>query len=238
MAYSGSVTYKDLIDELVIAITNYCENVDKNVSLPDQLKPGSVALSRYLSRKSTNDMWAKAVVVDNDTEYNNLIRSVSSTTVRNQLNEFFSARNISSKSDEVITFKGLMNFYVNAASFVAARIILVGNSFYNPLENYTSINENDMCNAKWSIRLYKQANVTYYDYKDWDPSQNFSPISQKYTYQNVIDDIKSLTQSMINPRGVKYVKTNITFGCCSSSSSSSCSSCSSSSSLFIAYMEI
>ena len=238
MAFSGSITYSTIINGLLSAIVGYCKNIGRNAELPPELTPGSVALERYFSRKKTNDAWAKVTVVTDDDEYNNLISAVSYDTVKNQLNQFFKDRGISTKSDEVITFKGLMNFYANAASFVAARIILVGSSFYNPLGNNTVINQSDMYNANWSIPLYKQANVTYYDYQDWDPSQNFNPLTQKYTYQNVVKDITNLTCSMVNPYGVKYVKNNITFGCCSSSSSSSCSSCSSSSSLFIAYMEI
>ena len=246
MGYTGTITYKDLITNLVNAISGYCQNINKDAILPDAMNPEKEPrILKQFSRKKTNDCWAKGKPVDKLDGGLSLImlaKSVTSDTVKTQLNKFFDDRGISNKDDEVITFKGLMNFYVNAASFITSRILLIGNSFYADAKYSGSVfGEKEMIDSSWAIPLYDSSDdVVYQNYveKKWDRDENFDPVTPKYTNQNIKDDVSLLVNSMINRIGIKFVKTNITFGCCSSSSSSCCSSCSSSSSMFIAYMEI
>lgn len=237
--YSNIVTYQNLIDDVVEKIVNLCINVDKDPNLPNVIKPGySWRLSQF-TRKSTNDCWANAVIEGNTLLADTLNIRVSSDIVRSQFNSFLTSKGITNKNDEVITFKGLMNFYVNAASFVASRIVLVGNSMYAPdVAEGVAFTAEDSLKADYAKALYNSGSVAYSNNSDWDKENNFKYGIQTYSANDIKNDVANIIRSIANPAGVEYAKATITFGCCSSSSSSSSSSCSSSSSLFIAYMEI
>ena len=258
ITYNETVTYQDLINDVIDKIKNLCINVDKNPSLPKELNPVGTPddddkerIISQFTRKTENDCWAKFTIEskNNSLLANTLNKKVLSgandkdpapDTVKGQLNSFLKTKGITSKTDEVITFKGLMNFYVNAASFIASRIVLVGNSLYAPDGTEgIKFTESESMKAKWSVALYNNGNVTYSNSSDyWNKENNFAYGKLTYTSENIKTDIVNIIRSIANPTGVEYVKATITFGCCSSSSSSSCCSCSSSSSLFIAYMEI
>lgn len=239
ITYKETVTYQDLIDDVIDKIKNLCINVDKAPSLPNEIKPGYEWIMSQFTRQSNNDCWAKATIEGNSLLSDTLNKQVASSTVRSQFNSFLSSVGITNKNDEVITFKGLMNFYVNAASFIAARIIMVGNSMYAPnVAEGASFTASDSMKAKWSVALYNSGSVSYSDNSAWKKDNNFKYGVETYTSTDVKNDISNIIKSIAKPSGVEYAKATITFGCCSSSSSSSCCSCSSSSSLFIAYMEI
>lgn len=249
ITYNETVTYQDLINDVIDKIKNLCINVDKNPSLPKELNPVGTPddddkerIISQFTRKTENDCWAKFTIEskNNSLLANTLNKKVTSSTVAAQLNSFLDTKGITSKTNEVITFKGLMNFYVNAASFVASRIVLVGNSFYAPDGTEgIKFTESESMKAQWSVALYNNGDVTYSNSSDyWNKENNFAYGKLTYTSENIKTDIANIIRSIANPTGVEYAKATITFGCCSSSSSSSCCSCSSSSSLFIAYMEI
>lgn len=237
--YSNIVTYQNLIDDVVEKIKNLCINVDKDPNLPDVIKPTHSWILSQFTRKSENDCWARATVEGNTLLTDTLNKRVTEATVRSQFNSFLTSKGITNKNDEVITFKGLMNFYVNAASFVASRIVLVGNSMYAPdIAEGVAFTAEDSLKANYAKALYNSGSVTYSNNSIWDKENNFKYGIQTYSADDIKNDVANIIRSIANPAGVEYAKATITFGCCSSSSSSSSSSCSSSSSLFIAYMEI
>lgn len=232
--YNDVVTYQDLIDNVIDKISSFCINVgltqtELNSKIPDHIRPG---YSWILDNNQS--CWVKATVSSNS-----LCKPVALTTVKDQFNAFLNERGLLAKNNEVITFKGLMNFYVNAASFLSSRIVLVGNSMYVPdIIDDSSFTAQDSLNTEYAKAFYNSDDVTYNYYNNWDNSNNFQYGKNTYTANDIQNDISNLIKSISNDAGVEYAKTTLTFGCCSSSSSSSSSSCSSSSSLFVAYMEI
>lgn len=204
------IVYKDLIDDVYNKILSTCCNIGsfKN-GIPSSMKNGSTYI---ISSNTVGSSTYKVSATVND----DVMVVVQKETVKTQLDQFLADRGIKSKENEVITFKGMMNFYNNIASFFAAKLILVETSFgndgaflfYNAKEtNYTSVSAIPMTDV------------------------DFTPTQIETSMSEMLKAINSTTKTW-------YPKTNITYTCSSSSSSSSSSSCSSSSSMFIAYMEI
>lgn len=192
------ITYKDLTDKIYELIINKCDNIDKTIPINGQ----TYTISSTSKTKCT--------LTIND----NKLVPVSASVVKTQLDSFLSSRGIKSKENEVITFKGMMNFYANISSFLSAKMVLVGSSFRG--EKYIIYNA--------SATNYTSVQTALKD--------------KNYTKSQIETDVNSLLNAINSTSKVLYPATTITYTCSSSSSSSSSSSCSSSSSMFIAYMEI
>ena len=91
ITYKETVTYQDLIDDVIDKIKNLCINVDKAPSLPNEIKPGYEWRLSQFTRKSTNDCWAKAVIEGNTLLSDTLNKQVASSTVTSQFNSFLSS---------------------------------------------------------------------------------------------------------------------------------------------------
>ena len=120
------ITYQDLIDDVIDKIKNLCINVDNDPmdpeserKLPNEIKPGYTWIISQFTRKTSNDCWAKATIEGSNLLANTLSKKVlsgtddkdpASDTVKYQFNDFLNTKGITSKTNEVITFKGLMNF--------------------------------------------------------------------------------------------------------------------------------
>lgn len=234
------ITYSDLILDVYNKIISNCKNIDKFASdVPVYMKNST-------SKEDVYDFTIKSAVLSNNTlsamgKVKDLAMVVvPSSTVRQQLEEFLKNRGIFSKGTifstnengetvvttpgETITFKGMMNFYNNIASFLSKRLIVVGNSFNTKtclFYNHLSTSE---IGAYPTVSALNQG-VGGNENLDFTPDQIETSMSQ------MLNAINSTSK-------IWYPKTDIKYTCSSSSSSSSSSSCSSSSSMFIAYMEI
>ena len=79
-----------------------------------------------MSSASGNILWAVARVSVNA---NTALNVVSTSTIQSQWNLFLQERGLLSRTDRVVTTKGLMTFYNSIASFMAARIVIVSSSY-------------------------------------------------------------------------------------------------------------
>ena len=207
------IVYQDLIDFVLRNIKSHCSNIDAFASnVPVSLRNGS---SYVLASTPGGNGTVTATGTVND----GLLVTVSSATVKKQLNDFLVARGIKNKPDRVVAFKDIMNFYNNIASFLATKLMFVSNSF-----------------GSGTFIFYNSANTSF-------PSVNLDITSIDFTNPEVKTSITDLMNAINNVSNTHYAATTIVYTCSSSSSSScssssSSSSCSSSSSMFIAYMDI
>ena len=203
---NNPILYQDLINSVLNLIKSSCCNIDSiNASVPQSLRNGG-KFTLKSQACGTGTLTATATV--NDAK----LVSVSSSTVSSQLDSFLSSRGIKSKPNEVMTFKGMMNFYNNISSFLATKLILVSNSF-----------------GSGSFVFYDYTNSNFTSVSTVSKTEEFQPEQMKTTLNEMMKSINLTSKSW-------YPTTTLSYTCSSSSSSSSSSSCSSSSSMFIAYM--
>ena len=224
------ITYSDLVDLVLTSIKNRCQNVGELKGISSTLTNTSYTINGNVTTTLTNKGLG-ARVFYNHIYYqsgavsykvsiggNNPIKVVQLATIRNQLNEFLSNRGIAQPKETIMTQRGILNFFINVASFVKTKVVMVGND----LTQDTAV-------------VYVEGNNTITDFPR--NNSNLGDIEpSKLSKENVEDMIEALAR-ITNYHQMHY---ELTVNCCSSSSSSSSSSCSSSSSssIFIAYLMI
>ena len=160
---------------------------------------------------------------------------VTEQNIKDDFNDFLSARgiNITDKvkdntegnKSEIISMKGIMNFYANVSSFIASRLIYVVDSYgHGPVLFY-----NHNSGISYS-------NVTFDSIIDKN-HPDFTSSEIETCTNNLLDSLTNTTK-VYNVNVVLNYYSSCCSSSSSSSSSSSCSSSSSSSSWFIAYMDI
>ena len=225
------ITYSDLVELVLTSIEKRCQNIGELKNIPKTLTDESYTINGNVTTSLTNNGLGAQVYVnhlrlqDGAVSYNVKINKnnypikvVQPDTVRNQLNEFLESRGIAQPKETVMTQRGILNFFVNVASFVKTKVVMVGND----LTQDTAV-------------VYVPTNDTIEDFPKFNSNLGDVKPTELST-QNVKDMINALAR-ITNYHQMHY---DLTVNCCSSSSSSSSSSCSSSSSssIFIAYLMI
>ena len=215
------ITYQDLINKTLEMIKSKCSNIDSFASgVPSQLKNGtswtisSATVSHYVKdRRNENHTLSTTATVSDS-----LLVTVPSTTVKSQLESFLTSRGILTKNNEIVSFKGIMNYYNNISSFLSAKLMFVANSF-----------------GSGTFVFYNSSNTSF-------PTVTSRTTGLDYPLSEVKTSLNEIMNSINNVQNVHYANTVLSYNsscsCSSSSSSSSSSSCSSSSSSFIVYMDI
>jgi hypothetical protein len=229
------ITYSDLVKLVLDSIQNRCQNIDYLRDIPSTLVNSSYTINGRVDTTLTNDGLGAQVYVNNIilqdgavsykvevSKTNNPITidkvPVPLNTVRTQLNEFLESRGIAQPKETIMTQRGILNFFVNVASFVKTKVVMFGND----LTADTAV-------------VYVPDNKDIPDFPR--NNSNLGDVEpSKLSKENVSDMIEALAR-ITNYQQIYY---DLTVNCCSSSSSSSSSSCSSSSSssIFIAYLMI
>lgn len=215
------IVYNDLLDKTLDMIKSRCSNIDAFASnVPLQYKNGSswtissATVSHYVQDRRYENHTLSTTGKVNDS----LLVTVSSDTVKTQLQNFLTSRGVATKLNEIVSFKGIMNYYANIASFLSAKLMFVTNSFNSG-----------------TFVFYNATNTTF-------PDVNKSGDVKDYTQTEINTTITDIMNAINNVQNIHYANTVLTYNsscsCSSSSSSSSSSSCSSSSSSFIVYMDI
>ena len=210
------ITYGDLIAGIYEKIISVCQNIDGYRS-DASLRPGH-SYSRNVNSDPSNPQSA-GVTVTATMVSSGYLNSVSSGTVRDQLNSFLSSRGLAGKAGQYVSSRGMVNFYANLAAFLSAKLIRVANSYTgaSAIYYYASGSVDSIPNAPNAVGI--------------DPS----------TVQSEVD---GLVRNVANDWYMYVTRYSYSMACCSSSSCSSstscCSSCScsSSSSWFIAFMRL
>ena len=115
------ITYSDLTDFVVERITTRCKNVDGySADVANELRPG------YAYTIANNA--ARVTITVQNSAY---LNTVTSATVRSQLESFMASRGIASKAKTPVTLKGMINFYNNVAVFIGQRFVVVGSNATN-----------------------------------------------------------------------------------------------------------
>lgn len=136
------IVYQDLVESAIAQIKSVCENIDSFPKyVPNELKNGQeITIGTYyvpgqtwLNGKKSHHGWT---IKDHTSELklrveDDVLNIVSESTIRQQLDEFLIERGLKTQSDEIMTFKNMMDFYNNLASFIAARVVYV-TSIYTP----------------------------------------------------------------------------------------------------------
>ena len=111
-------TYADVINATIDRIIAICQNIDGwNSNVPAMYRNGqtktyaqlSVAKKKVSHGKKTGRAAFTATL--KGTVNDGMLVTVSSSTVRNQFNQFITSRGISGKSDEVMSVKAIMQFF-------------------------------------------------------------------------------------------------------------------------------
>lgn len=225
------ITYSDLVDLVLTSIEKRCQNIGYLKNIPSSLINASYKINGNVTTTITDHGLGAQTYVDNRiwqsgavsydvkiNKDNDPFRVVSLDTIRTQLSDFLSNRGIAQPKETVMTQRGILNFFINVASFVKTKVVTVGND----LTQDTAV-------------VYVSSNNTIEDFPR--NNSNLGDIKPtELSKENVADMIGALAR-ITNYQQIYY---DLTVNCCSSSSSSSSSSCSSSSSssIFIAYLMI
>lgn len=225
------IKYSDLVELVLTSIRNRCQNIDYLRDIPSTLIDSSYTINGNVDTTLTNEGLGAQVYVNNiilrdgaisskatinrDTD-KTLFDVVPLNTVRSQLNDFLRNRGVAQPKETIMTQRGMLNFFVNAASFVKTKVVMVGNDL----------------TADTAIVYVPGNEVTTTD----SNLDNVNKTETELSKETVVGMIDALARTT----NYKQIYYNLTVNCCSSSSSSSSSSCSSSSSssIFIAYLMI
>lgn len=215
MIANNVITYSDVINHVTDKIVKACANADKFTSDVHYSLKNQTSFTLIKDTVSPKGQNAYINVKVNDA----LGVTVSSSTIKNQLNDFLTTRGVKTQSNKPISMKGMMNLYNNIATFITRRLVVVNSSF----------------NIGKQLIFYNATSNLSYNAVNFG---NFNELNFNSTEMQAC--INNLMNSLNQKVKVKYINTVITNSCSSSSSSSSssCSSSSSSSSMFIAYMDI
>ena len=227
-------TYGELVQDALNRICSIAQNIDTFRDVPNEFRNGYSWTMQH--NFNTNVSWdGKGPQVGPSgtsahmswTLNNGLCVVVPRATVEQQFNEFMTQRGIAQKSNTLMSFKGILNFYANLSAFC--------------------------CDRLFSLTGHRNtAEVIFYD-QSASGSDGFPPVSTNDSNtETTLDDLNvfanELIENLNRPSRVlnAIYTTNLT--CCSSSSSSCSSSCSSSSSsscsssssssFFIAFMKL
>ena len=227
IAVGQIIVYDDLVDVVIETILSSAQNVDYWKNVPAQFRAGySRSISKTITVYPYNDnrhgsyhppvnYTGRTTLTMND----NYCQLVPQSIVREQFEQFLAERGLTFKKGTIMTLRGILNFIVNAASFIRSRLILVG-----------------MSDTSAVCVMYSSASTSYSSV-----TSEYAEMSEDTYYSQEMQDFLTALNNTSRLRILKY---NIAVSCCSSSSSSSSSSCSSSSSssssssVFIAYMKI
>ena len=129
---NDKITYQDLIDYTLKYIKDKCVNIDTlDSNISSQLKNGATftLTSANLTKKSGTNTTKTVSLKSTATVNDSLLVTVTSLKVETELKEFLTSRGILSKVDELVTFKGIINYYSNVSSFISTKLLSVTNSF-------------------------------------------------------------------------------------------------------------
>jgi hypothetical protein len=214
------IVYQDLLDKTLDMIKSKCSNIDAFASgVPSTLKNGTTwTLASGTVGHNVNGSTTNHTLSTTATVSDSLLVTVPASTVKSQLQSFLTSRGIATKPDDIVSFKGIMNYYANISAFLSAKLMFVANSF-----------------SSGTFVFYNSSNTNY-------PSVTAETAGLNYPLSEVKTTLTEVMNSINNVQNVHYANTVLTYNSsccsCSSSSSSSSSSCSSSSSSFIVYMDI
>lgn len=227
IAVGQVIVYDDLVDVVIETIISSAQNIDSWKNVPAQFKAGySRTITKTITVTPYNDhrhgsyhppvnYTGRTTLTMND----NYCQLVTQAIVREQFAQFLAERGLTWKKGTIMTLRGILNFIVNAASFIRSRLILVG-----------------MSDTSTVCVMYNSGSVSYSAVTD-----EYESMTEDAYYSQEMQDFLTALNNTSRLRVLKY---NVAVSCCSSSSSSSSSSCSSSSSssssssVFIAYMKI
>lgn len=199
-----TATYSELINYTVDKIKAQCCNIDRYVP-PPALQYGGTGVfydnSSYAGGQGR---------VTGYTECALQTTQVSRQQVYDKLVSFLQSRGIFAREGTIITSKGMLNYFNNAASFVNSH-----------------------------VKLYVAGNNTSASFFILNGT-GYNPVNLDYTQENITmpeaqQNVTDLMRSIANVNNTFMVNMHLRFASCCCSSSS-CSS--SSSSAFIAYMKI
>ena len=233
------ILYKDLKDYALNLIKSSCWNINNknstswseysayisNKSTPSHFRNGAswTILTKKVTEKKTNSGHTKSIAIPNctitykTTINDKLLVPVYHGTIDTQLTSFLTSKGINTKSNEVVSFKGMLNFMNNLAVFMASKLVHVVNS------------------------IDGQSYIFYVASANPDTSKN-AITDNNLTSKDIETNLQQIMAAINNVSNVHYASNVISYTCSSSSSSSSSScsssSSSSSSSMFIAYMQL
>ena len=234
------IKFQDLLDFATDKIKGIAKNIDKFASdVPAQYKNGQTFT---LLSSTPHSLVAK--VVDSS------LVVVPLTTVQNELKTFLTDRGLYAKTDTVMSFKNIVNFFNNLSVFMTSKLWYIysphtGNRniiFYNP-NKVTYDDIENTYTAEYTgkqIPFYKPEEPYNGEVTVENVNQIKDPTKDQYesTMDGLLTSVDQLVKSIHNITNSHQVLTQLTYACSSSCSSSSSSSSCSSSSIFIAYMDI
>lgn len=185
-----------------------------------------------------------------------LTTPVPTSTVENEFDTYMNDRGMKDREDTVLSFKAMLNFFQNVASFMHVKIVQLYSPhqannktvFYyrsagvpvNGIDNMPTVtHDTEPITYYRPVQPFDIDNPAYEEVTVYTPTSDFdSEIS--LTNTEVQNSVSSYMNSINKLEGLYAVSTyyQLTCSSCSSSCSSSSSSCSSSSSAFIVYMDI
>ena len=221
------ITYQDLVDATIKQIVSICQNVNNLNSVPAELRNGYAYTSGYntvntkgVTAWKYNKFFPVAVQTSVTFRLNDAFLSqvVSESTIRSQLESFLQSRGIATKSDTVMTIRGIVNFMANAAAFMQCKVVTVTHNGTNLTANFYDANGNSF------------------------PSVVSEPAEDSGEDAFLLQSVSDYASALNGVSRIHSCIFTITLNCCSSSSSSCSSSCSSSSSSsssrFIVYLKL
>ena len=119
------ITYGDLINGVYDKIISTCDNIG-GYSSSSSLRPGHSYTRSYNNHAGDKSTGVSMTATMYGSSY---LSTVSSSTVRSQLDSFFQSRGLASKAGEYITTRGMINFYANLAAFLSAKLVRVVSSY-------------------------------------------------------------------------------------------------------------
>lgn len=259
------VTYSDLVNSAIVKIKALCHNIDSfSTHVPNQYKTGYTVVKarKYFPETKGGEHGGIKIWRTGHTSYIRAITNdahlvvVSSATVENDINNFMTSRGMKAKSDTVMSFKAIINFFNNLSAFISIKTFYV----YSPVQGTQGIvfyNKDSVTYPTVSMPTYTPAytgdTVTYNkpvepfdinnpEYIEVSVAEVQAPTDEQVTFASsqLQTSVSEFMSSMNNVSNIHQALITLSYACCScsSSSSSSSSSCSSSSSSFIAYMDI
>jgi len=184
-----------------------------------------------------------------------LTTPVPFSTVESEFNNYMRDRGMEDREDTVLSFKAMLNFFQNVASFMHVKVVQLysphqsGNKtvFYyrsagtpvNGIDNKPTVTHYGTVTYFRPVQPFNKDNPAYEEITVSIPTSNFDA-ETAITNTDVQNSVSSYMNSINRLEGLYAVSTyyQLTCSSCSSSCSSSSSSCSSSSSAFIVYMDI
>lgn len=228
---NNTITYGDLVNAVRSYILSTCKNIGTawTSAVPTTFRPGgSLGTIVSVYSKVQGGINASAPITATAAVGANSLGLVTQSTIESQFNSFMTSRGIMSRTDQLVTTKGLLHFYNSISAFFSVRVVVVTNSMV----------------PNTRIIFYNAGTVTYPTVPDGSGGSN-SELIEAADINALLDNLNSVLAQTTKGYAVPIVVSSVTSCCSSSSSSSSCSSScssssssSSSSSWFIGYMKL